>query len=138
MGAGGRRRRPVPRPLARGSVRIGRSRPAGRGAGPRRQAGGGAGDAAAVGGGVRSRQVVAVTDRWYESTRPAAVRGTPRGAGSDSLARDVIAAVEWLLAREPKPPKAADLLWRECQLDLAHGWNGPATEAMARFVAANP
>jgi TolA-binding protein len=78
-------------------------------------------------------QQVAVTDRWYESSRPAAVRGIARGPGSDSLARAVITAADSLLQREPGNPKAADLVWRECQLTLAHGWNDQALLELARF-----
>ena len=83
-------------------------------------------------------QQVAVTDRWYESTRPAAVRGTARGPGSDSLAHAVITAAEWLLEREPKHPEAASLVWRECQLTLAHGWNDQALQQLERFARSFP
>jgi len=90
-------------------------------------------------------QVVAVTDRWYESTRPsrgAAERkdgtGPARGIGSDSLARAVTAAVDALLERDPRHPKAADLVWRQCQLALAHGWNDQAQVSLARFARTFP
>ncbi|HEY6195423.1 MAG TPA: hypothetical protein VI504_10300, partial [Candidatus Eisenbacteria bacterium] len=83
-------------------------------------------------------QVVAVTDRWYESSRPAAARGAARGPGSDSLAHAVMTAAEWLLEREPGNPHAADLVWRECQLALAHGWNDQAMQGLARFTHAFP
>jgi len=99
--------------------------------------------AAAQGGdSVASRaawQVVAVTDRWYESTRPpAAGRTAARGTGRDSLARAFVTEAESLLARQPRHPKAADLVWRECQLALAHGWNAEAPVALARFARAFP
>jgi TolA-binding protein len=81
---------------------------------------------------------VAVTDRWYESSRPAAARGTTRGPGSDSLARAVITAAEWLLEREPQHPKAPDLVWRECQLELAHGWHDEALAGLERFARVYP
>jgi TolA-binding protein len=83
-------------------------------------------------------QRVAVTDRWYESTRPAAAPGRPRGTGSDSLARAVIAAADSLLAAEPGHPQAADLVWRECQLAVAHGWAAEAQAQLARFVRGFP
>ncbi len=84
-------------------------------------------------------QVVAVTDHWYESTRvAAAARPAPRGPGRDSLARAVIREAESLLAREPRHPKAADLVWRECQLALAHGWNAEAQAVLERFMRGFP
>ncbi len=83
-------------------------------------------------------QQVAVTDRWYESTRPAAVKGAARGTGRDSLARAVVASVEALLQREPRHPQAADLVWREVQLSLAHGWNEEALTGLARFARSYP
>lgn len=83
-------------------------------------------------------QQVAVTDRWYESTRPAAVRDKATGPGSDSLARAVITIADRLLEREPKHPQAADLVWRECQLTLAHGWNDQALIQLARFARTYP
>ncbi len=85
-----------------------------------------------------SWQQVAVTDRWYESTRPVATKGAPRGTGRDSLARAVIASVESLLEKEPHHPKAADLVWRECQLAMAHGWNDEALSGLARFARGYP
>ena len=83
-------------------------------------------------------QRIAVTDRWYESTRPPAVKGTARGTGRDSLARAVIAAADSLLAREPGHPQAADLVWRECQLAVTHGWSDDAQALLARFVRGFP
>ena len=83
-------------------------------------------------------QQVAVTDRWYESTRPAAAKGKPANPGSDSLARAVITVADWLLEREPKHPQAAELVWRECQLTLAHGWNDRALLVLARFAREFP
>src|ERR1051325_4643959 len=55
-----------------------------------------------------------------------------RGPGSDSLAHAVMTAAEWLLEREPGNPHAADLVWRECQLALAHGWDDQAMQGLAR------
>lgn len=83
-------------------------------------------------------QQVAVTDRWYESTRPAAAKGQTAGPGSDSLAHAVITVADWLLEREPHHPQAADLVWRECQLTLAHHWNEQALLELARFAREFP
>ena len=84
-------------------------------------------------------QVVAVTDRWYESTRPqAASPSAPRGPGADSLARAFVREADAFLVREPKHPQAADLVWRECQLALAHGWNDDAQAQLARFARGFP
>ena len=83
-------------------------------------------------------QRVAVTDRWYESTRPASAPGKPRGPGSDSLARAVIAAADTLLAAEPRHAQGADLVWRQCQLAVAHGWTADAQALLARFVRGYP
>jgi tetratricopeptide (TPR) repeat protein len=84
-------------------------------------------------------QVVAVTDRWYESTRPgASARGARRGTGRDTLARAVIAEAESLLTREPRHPKSAELVWRTSQLALAHGWEREAQASLARFARTYP
>ena len=100
-------------------------------------------------------QVVAVTDRWYDSTRAPALTGAtgapalagasgagvaksaPR-LGADSLARAFVREADAFLARDPKHPQAADLVWRECQLALAHGWNDDAQAALARFARGFP
>jgi len=89
-------------------------------------------------------QVVAVTDRWYESTRPVGLAAGPKGfthasaTGSDSLARAFMAEVDHLLEREPANPEAANLVWRECQLARAHGWNDQAQALLARFARGFP
>ena len=92
-------------------------------------------------------QVVAVTDRWYESTRASAPAGAPgaggsksaaRGPGADSLAHAFVREADAFLAKDPKNPQAADLVWRECQLALAHGWNDDAQAALARFARGFP
>jgi outer membrane protein assembly factor BamD (BamD/ComL family) len=83
-------------------------------------------------------QRVAVTDRWYESTRSAAAAGRPRGTGRDSLARAVMAAADTLLAGDPQHAQAADLVWRQCQLAVAHGWTAEAGERLGRFVRTFP
>jgi outer membrane protein assembly factor BamD (BamD/ComL family) len=82
--------------------------------------------------------VVAVTDRWYESTRPPASKAAARGPGADSLARAFVREADAFLAKDPKHPQAADLVWRECQLALAHGWNDDAQAALARFARGFP
>jgi TolA-binding protein len=43
-----------------------------------------------------------------------------------------------LLEKEPKHPQAADLVWRECQLALAHGWTADAQASLARFAHTFP
>jgi outer membrane protein assembly factor BamD (BamD/ComL family) len=83
-------------------------------------------------------QTVAVTDRWYESTRPAPVRGVARAAGSDSLALAVMAAADQFIEQDPHHPQAADLVWRECQLALAHGWSDVTLIQLARFTRDYP
>jgi outer membrane protein assembly factor BamD (BamD/ComL family) len=89
-------------------------------------------------------QVVAVTDRWYESTRepaPAGASGSKtaaRGPGADSLARAFVREADAFLVKDPRNPKAADLVWRECQLALAHGWNDEAQAGLARFARGFP
>ena len=85
-----------------------------------------------------SWQVVALTDQWYESTRPAAVKGQTQAPGRDSLAKAVVTAAEWLLEREPRHPQAADLVWREGQLALAHEWRELALLDLARFAREYP
>jgi outer membrane protein assembly factor BamD (BamD/ComL family) len=45
---------------------------------------------------------------------------------------------DWLLEREPQHPQAADLVWRECQLTLAHGWDDQALLQLARFARSYP
>jgi outer membrane protein assembly factor BamD (BamD/ComL family) len=86
-------------------------------------------------------QVVAVTDRWYESTRaPAGAggAGAAKAPGADSLAHAFVREADAFLASHPKHPQAADLVWRECQLALAHGWNDDAQAALARFARGFP
>src|SRR6185503_14511646 len=92
-------------------------------------------------------QVVAVTDRWYESTRAPAPAGgagagasksATRGIGADSLARAFVREADAFLDGHPKHPHAADLVWRECQLALAHGWNDDAQASLARFARGFP
>jgi outer membrane protein assembly factor BamD (BamD/ComL family) len=84
-------------------------------------------------------QVVAVTDRWYESTRPASgPKPASRGIGADSLAHAFVREADAFLERHPKHPQSADLVWRECQLALAHGWSADAQASLARFARGFP
>ena len=76
-------------------------------------------------------QRVAVTDAWYESTRSG-----DRAVGSDSLAHAVLAAGDALLARSPEHPRGADIIWRESQLAIAHGWNERAIADLERMTDA--
>jgi tetratricopeptide (TPR) repeat protein len=82
-------------------------------------------------------QRVAITDRWYESTRHGAA-GSPTGTGSDSLARDVIAAGDALLEHNPSDAHGADIVWRQSQLALAHGWHDLAVQKLDQLVAHYP
>ena len=82
-------------------------------------------------------QRVAVTDQWYESTRHAAA-GSATGTGSDSLARAVIAAGDELLARSGSDPHGADVVWRQSQLALAHGWHDLALEKLDQLATRYP
>ncbi|HTR97637.1 MAG TPA: tetratricopeptide repeat protein [Candidatus Acidoferrales bacterium] len=77
-------------------------------------------------------QEVAVTDAWYESTRGG------RTTGSDSLAHAVLAAGDRLLARAPGHPHAADIVWRQGQLALAHGWQDRALADLASLAKRYP
>ena len=84
-------------------------------------------------------QQVAVTDAWYERTRPAPAKGSATvTVGQDSLAMAVIASAGRLLKRFPEHPRGADLVWREGQLDFAHGWYVPAAEALGRMSSRYP
>ena len=82
-------------------------------------------------------QRVAVTDQWYESSRHSAA-GSPTGTGSDSLARDVIAAGDALLEHQPADGHGADIVWRQSQLALAHGWHELAVQKLDQLVAHYP
>jgi hypothetical protein len=77
-------------------------------------------------------QRVAVTDTWYERTRGR------DATGSDSLAKEVLAAGDALLSRFPAHPRAADVTWRQSQLALAHGWLDRAGADLGRFASAHP
>lgn len=84
-------------------------------------------------------QRVAITDRWYESTRRKGAPGAPPSpTGSDSLAHAVLEAGDQLLARVPDHPRAADIVWRESQLGLAHGWLDRATKDLERMTGKYP
>ena len=78
-------------------------------------------------------QRVAVTDAWYQSTRT----GAP-ALGRDSLARAVLTEGDRLLARFPDHPRGADIVWRQGQLALAHGWNERAVDDLGRMVTRHP
>lgn len=87
-------------------------------------------------------QQVAVTDAWYEKTRPSTPPAAARrdsasrpavATGTDSLARAVITAADRLLQRFPDHPRGADLVWRQAQLEVAHGWNDSAAVTLGRL-----
>jgi tetratricopeptide (TPR) repeat protein len=82
-------------------------------------------------------QRVAVTDQWYESTRRGAA-GSATGTGSDSLAQAVIAAGDALLAHRSSDPHAADIVWRQSQLALAHGWHDLAIQKLDQLATHYP
>jgi TolA-binding protein len=78
-----------------------------------------------------------VTDAWYERTRPVGARGAT-APGNDSLAQAVIEAGDKLLARFPEHARGADIVWRQSQLGLAHGWRERAVRDLARMTARYP
>jgi tetratricopeptide (TPR) repeat protein len=82
-------------------------------------------------------QRVAVTDAWYESTR-APARGAAVSLGSDSLAREVLAAGDRLLERFPEHAAAADVRWRQGNLAFAHGWLERAAQDFDRMATRHP
>jgi len=82
-------------------------------------------------------QRVAVTDAWYERTRPDRARAGA-APGSDSLAHAVIDTGDQLLARFPQHARSADIVWRQSQLALAHGWRERAVRDLARMTARYP
>jgi tetratricopeptide (TPR) repeat protein len=73
-------------------------------------------------------QRVVVTDAWYESARaaPAGAPGASKAATAslppDSLARAVLSAGDHMLARYPQHPEVHDVMWRQGNVALAHGW----------------
>ncbi len=82
-------------------------------------------------------QRVAVTDAWYESMR--APGSAARAAlGPDSLAHAVIDAGDALLARFPEHPQGANLVWRQSQIALAHGWYERAARDLERMSTRYP
>ena len=83
-------------------------------------------------------QRLAVTDRWYESTRKPGTGAARSGLGSDSLAHGVIDAGDALLAHDPNHAKAADVVWRQSQLGLAHGWFERASQDLERMTEKFP
>ena len=82
-------------------------------------------------------QRVAVTDTWYESTRAADAKGQS-GLGRDSLAYQVLMRADELLAHDPEHAHAADLLWRQGNLALAHGWSERAVTAFGTLATRHP
>ncbi|MGH7725941.1 MAG: tetratricopeptide repeat protein [Candidatus Eiseniibacteriota bacterium] len=77
-------------------------------------------------------QSVAVTDRWYESTR------SGNALGRDSLAAAVMRSGDRLLERFPTHAGAADVAWRQGSLAYAHGMNDRAIADFERFAARHP
>ena len=80
-------------------------------------------------------QRVAVTDAWYEHTRSERGRAA---LGSDSLAHAVIDAGDQLLKRFPRHTRAADIVWRQSQLALAHGWHQRAAGDLEQMASRFP
>lgn len=77
-------------------------------------------------------QVVAVTDRWYESTR------VGDGAGADSLATRWIDAARGYREAYPADPRNPDLRWREGNLAFAHDWFDRAETALLELQTHHP
>ena len=73
------------------------------------------------------RQRVAVTDRWYETTRGAGSEAT----GDSSLARRVLTSGDELLTRYPQHDGGDDIRWRQGNLAYAHGWYERAADEFA-------
>jgi len=82
-------------------------------------------------------QRVAVTDRWYESSRRQP-DGALAATGSDSLAKAVIEAGDTLLAHDHSDPHGADIVWRQSQLALAHGWHDLAAQKLDQMILSYP
>jgi tetratricopeptide (TPR) repeat protein len=82
-------------------------------------------------------QRVSVTDHWYESTRTSHAAGAA-ALGRDSLARAVETAGDELLQRFPDHPRGADIVWRQSQLALAHGWYERAAQCLAHLEQRYP
>ncbi|MGH7741619.1 MAG: tetratricopeptide repeat protein, partial [Candidatus Eiseniibacteriota bacterium] len=82
-------------------------------------------------------QKVAVTDQWYEASRHDASGGL-NATGSDSLAHAVIDAGDELLAHDSAHAHGADIVWRQSQLALAHGWHEVAIQKLDQLVAKYP
>lgn len=81
-------------------------------------------------------QRVAVSDAWYESTRPAGADSS--AVGADSLATGVALAVDRYVARFGDDPRSADLRWRKAGLAFAHGWHAATAASYSDFVDHHP
>ena len=96
-------------------------------------------------------QLVAVTDEWYQATRPqpaGTMSGAHQGAkaaeadvasvGADSLAQRLIQAAVAFAEAQPADARRADVLWRAGTLAYAHGWNDQAAPLLQRFAEQHP
>ena len=83
------------------------------------------------------RQRVAVTDAWYEKSRARTSTGAT-ALGSDTLAKAVLETGDALLTRFPGNAAAADVMWREGNLALAHGWSDRAIQDFDKLATRFP
>ena len=79
-------------------------------------------------------QVVAVSDAWYRDAQGASTEV----AGPDSLARQLIAAVDWYENKHPAEARLPELKWRQGQLAYAHQWFDEAAVALADLADKYP
>ncbi len=77
-------------------------------------------------------QRVALVDAAYEHARHA---NAAAARGPDSLAQAVLHEGDAFVQRFPTHVHSPEILWREGQLALAHGWQDRASADLARFVA---
>jgi len=77
------------------------------------------------------RQSLSVTDNAYERSR-----GPNGAAGSDTLARAVLAAGDALLAHDPGRAAGDAVRWRQGNLAFAHGWYERAIKDLEPLTAA--
>ncbi len=80
---------------------------------------------------------VAVSDAWYESSRPTTAHGAT-GIGDSTLARGVIDSGDRLRHDFPAHAREADVIWRQSQLALAHGWTDRALADLETIAHDHP
>lgn len=76
-------------------------------------------------------QAVTVRDSWYERERLAGAAAT---AGPDSLARELLAAVDRFTEKHGTDERSADLLWRQGNVARSHEWPEEAAAAFQQLV----